>query len=478
MGHGGVTRAQESGEITRDCPLTSLQTQGQLVGQSYDLYLLTEGLPRAAEAVLYQQDSGAGESCRQIGRVTVGGEAYARLGTLTMAPGPHLHTYYLDVPQSSDAYAASVLFIPTESAPCSSPANCQISFAGASLDLQPRQVSLNTGRLRLGVLDSPSSLTVDKVVYSVDNRPVYISSELKAFNLNYVSGGEHTLQRRVFLSSGHILLSSEVVQHGSSGNVFYFLTAQYYRYRSIVNILFILIIGPLIALGIFGFIYLRRQRKKWQYDHTANIIADAEAQRNAFLAELNAAPREEGFRDLLWKFKWWITGLFGTLAVILFVNAAMFSLFTVDGPSMQPTFKNGSKRVLQKLPVSFAKLNGTVFLPKRGDAVVLSHTETNLLSTIPTQVESGFVVKRVIGLPGERVVVKGSVIEVTDTRGRTFNPDTEGGWSLAEGLTGSYLADVTLGDNELFVVGDNRMESIDSRSYGPVKATDVVGRAL
>ena len=89
---------------------------------------------------------------------------------------------------------------------------------------------------------------------------------------------------------------------------------------------------------------------------------------------------------------------------------------------------------------------------------------------------SELIVKRVIGLPGERVTVKGDVITVYNAATPSgFSPDAGRSYHPIGRSDQSLDIDITLGVDELFVVGDNRPVSIDSRDTGPVKISDVVG---
>lgn len=153
------------------------------------------------------------------------------------------------------------------------------------------------------------------------------------------------------------------------------------------------------------------------------------------------------------------------LVMIMFV----FQSYVVDGSSMTPTLQNGNRVFILKLPKTVSNLQGKEFIPSRHEIIVFkkpSDPDTQLI-------------KRVIGLPGDRVVVQDGKITVynADYPGG-FNPDadTSYGPTLAE-TTGNV--DVVVGDNELFVCGDNRSPggSLDSRSgLGLVPVQNIVGR--
>ncbi len=164
--------------------------------------------------------------------------------------------------------------------------------------------------------------------------------------------------------------------------------------------------------------------------------------------------------------------------ILLFVLAPLFALFmilfvfqsyVVDGSSMEPTLQNGNRVFILKLPKTVSSLQGKVFIPTRHEVIVFKKP-----SDPSTQL-----IKRVIGLPGDHVVVKDSQITIFNSEHpEGFNPDadTEYGATL-EPTSGE--ADITVGPNELFVCGDNRAPggSLDSRTgVGLVPVENIVGR--
>ena len=142
----------------------------------------------------------------------------------------------------------------------------------------------------------------------------------------------------------------------------------------------------------------------------------------------------------------------------LFINSYIFRVYSVVGASMEPTMHTSDRLFVNKLPVTFAKLTGHNYLPKRDQIIVFK----NPIEYIMPGEE--FIVKRVIGLPGERVVVSdGSITVFNDEHPDGFNPDNniQGPQSPTSGNV-----DITVPGDELFVSGDNRIgnHSLDSRS--------------
>lgn len=164
-------------------------------------------------------------------------------------------------------------------------------------------------------------------------------------------------------------------------------------------------------------------------------------------------------------------GLF-VLAILiaLFVKAYVVQPYVVDGQSMESTLQNNDRLLVNKLPKTFAGLSGHPYVPKRGDIIVFNQ------SGLPGFDGSKQLIKRVIGLPGDRVVIKdGSIIIINAKNPKGFNPDKVIGYSINSPQTLGNV-DVTISRNQIFVCGDNRDHSEDSRYFGPVDISKIVGK--
>ncbi len=147
-----------------------------------------------------------------------------------------------------------------------------------------------------------------------------------------------------------------------------------------------------------------------------------------------------------------------SLFTVYVIRTFLVQPFLVSGASMEPNFQNGNYLLIDELSYRFRE-------PKRGEVVVFRYPGD----------ESVFYIKRIVGLPGERVVVSGGEVKIFNT----VNPQ---GFVIQE----SYIPDnvKTLGrvDTELkpeefFVLGDNRYYSFDSRSWGSVARDEIIGFA-
>ncbi|TAH34238.1 signal peptidase I [Candidatus Saccharibacteria bacterium] len=163
------------------------------------------------------------------------------------------------------------------------------------------------------------------------------------------------------------------------------------------------------------------------------------------------------------------------IAVLL--TMFVFQSYQVDGPSMQETLHNNDRLIVWKLPRTWARITGHQYVPKRGDIIIFSQSN---LSQYGDAADSKQLVKRVIGLPGDHVVVKDGVITVYNKEHPNgFQPDA----TLPYGKDGaipttSDNVDVTLKDDQLFVSGDNRSNSLDSRIFGPISTDQVIGKLV
>jgi signal peptidase I len=135
----------------------------------------------------------------------------------------------------------------------------------------------------------------------------------------------------------------------------------------------------------------------------------------------------------------------------------------VWGESMEPNFYTGERVLVEKVTKHLKDY-------ERGDVVVL-HPPSN---------DSIDYIKRVVGLPGEQIkIIDCSVFILKD--GETFEltePYLQGGTCTTGGpeiREGRFLS---LGENEYFVIGDNRANSADSRYFGSVDGSRIIGKAI
>jgi signal peptidase I len=166
--------------------------------------------------------------------------------------------------------------------------------------------------------------------------------------------------------------------------------------------------------------------------------------------------------------------LFAAFLLALFIITFIFRSYQVDGPSMETTLRNNDKLIIWKVPRSWSDITHHDYIPARGDIVVFNEKGLGQFG----QQDKKQLIKRVIGLPGDRVVVKdGSVTVYNKEHPQGFNPDKTLPYGKNNAIPEtSGNVDVVLGPHQIFVCGDNRPDSLDSRSFGPINADQLVGK--
>lgn len=174
-----------------------------------------------------------------------------------------------------------------------------------------------------------------------------------------------------------------------------------------------------------------------------------------------------------------IKGIISTISILIIaplialsLTAFVFQSYEVDGPSMETTLQNQDRLIVYKLPRTISRLTGHEYVPKRAEIIIFTRQDSfEFGSAKPRQL-----IKRVIALPGERVVVKDGVITVYNKdKPDGFEPDEIAAYGKVISSTAGDI-DLTVPDGDIYVCGDNRPQSLDSRSFGPVPVKDIVGR--
>lgn len=173
-----------------------------------------------------------------------------------------------------------------------------------------------------------------------------------------------------------------------------------------------------------------------------------------------------------------ILSTFGILLIApvlaIFITIFIFQSYEVYGQSMETTLQNGDRLIVQKLSKNWSKVRGREYIPQRGEIVVFD--KPSALSNAGEDVDH--LIKRVIGLPGERVVVTGGKITIYNAAyPEGFDPDKD--QEFAKDITTTPgEVDITVGSGEIFVSGDNRTNSLDSRMFGAINVDLITGIAI
>jgi signal peptidase I len=165
----------------------------------------------------------------------------------------------------------------------------------------------------------------------------------------------------------------------------------------------------------------------------------------------------------------WLARIFELVKVVIILtmlgylaHVFIITLFIVDGASMEPNFFDKEYMMVDKISYNF-------FAPKRGDVVIFSY---------PGEPNKKFI-KRIIGLPGDTIEIKND---------RVYLENKKYSGVLTESFLPSEMPTPTeteqtsilrkVGSNEYFVMGDNRLNSSDSRIWGLLPKENIIGKAL
>ena len=163
----------------------------------------------------------------------------------------------------------------------------------------------------------------------------------------------------------------------------------------------------------------------------------------------------------------WVVVIVGAVGLALLIKAFLFQAYYIPSPSMNPTLFEGDRILVNKLSYKLHSVN-------RGDLIVFDTPEASGKDDL---------IKRVIGLPGEFVNVEEERIEIDGgLLLEPYLPLSSNIKSFATPVNCVNRPNENYGcripDDHVFVMGDNRSNSRDSRFFGPVPIEDVKGRAF
>ncbi|HEX4905255.1 MAG TPA: signal peptidase I [Acidimicrobiales bacterium] len=169
-----------------------------------------------------------------------------------------------------------------------------------------------------------------------------------------------------------------------------------------------------------------------------------------------ATPDEErhgGVRNVVE----WVAIIVGALAVALIVKTFLIQAFFIPSLSMYPTLDEGDRVLVNKLSYKLHDVH-------RGDLVVFERPKGQPESEIKD------LIKRVIGLPGETIEAREGTVYID---GKALEESY-----LVDGITTDNLPRQVIAKGHVFVMGDNRSDSADSRVFGAIDEDSIVGRAF
>lgn len=184
-------------------------------------------------------------------------------------------------------------------------------------------------------------------------------------------------------------------------------------------------------------------------------------------------------KKVLTEIKSWIFSILGAFFIVVLLNSKVFARVQVQQSSMESTLFSNQQLIVDKLSYNFTE-------PKRGDIIIflenkqkgsiiddslmfINHIKSLLLNTNIDKKE--LLVKRVIGVPGDEVNIKDGYVYIN---GQRLNEP----YVKEQTVIKELKLPIRVGENKLFVLGDNRPVSKDSRVFGLIDYKQVEGKAL
>jgi len=144
------------------------------------------------------------------------------------------------------------------------------------------------------------------------------------------------------------------------------------------------------------------------------------------------------------------------LAIVIPIRYFLFQPFVIQGSSMEPNFHEADYLIVNELSYRFRQ-------PERGEVVVFKY---------PLDTTKRFI-KRIVGLPGETVEIRGGNVIVTGTDGKAATLSEN---YIPSNLKAPDMPAYKLSDGQYFVLGDNRPYSSDSQDWGELPQRDIIGK--
>ena len=163
---------------------------------------------------------------------------------------------------------------------------------------------------------------------------------------------------------------------------------------------------------------------------------------------------ETSFRiRMIREIKEWSIALVAAVIIAMLIQTYIYAQSEVHNVSMQNTLVAGQRLIEDKWTYRF-------HMPRHGDIVIINEPESEVR-----------LVKRVIALPGDHLDVREGFVYLNGEQVKE---------PYSKGLTntGRYSLPITIAQGQLFVMGDNRENSYDSREFGPIAITSIEGRAV
>ena len=440
---------------------------------TYDVYVKLGKVGQTASVSGYVRFDDGSTTCGDIGTTEASGNEWRKLGTYTDIDGDAQTVLQLSstvlngVP---NANRPSLMLVSHQNPVCVPAVQCETTYAGQKVYITPTSQPTNDYALNIIQPRSLDNDTVTKVEYYADNERLYETKDLKEFDTSLSPNYANKLYRVIYFASGQKAISEQAAPGPHMDSLWVFTVRTFEKYQQSAVVLLAVIGVLMVIYGSRAFVRAKGRRHMWRVAHGLE-----QQQTTTMLSARQIALNTR--RDKIISIAEKLSLVVGTaMVVVIILSMAIIQVGTVSGHSMDTAFQDGQKILVNKLPVTFANLNGTAYTPKRGEVVIAyPNFGTNLAEDKILNEET--IIKRVLGLPGERIVVdNGKLTIYNDEHKSGFDPTVGATWAshIQQDESTDYI-EVTLGKNEVFLCGDNRPVSIDSRFNGPIATSQIVG---
>ncbi len=452
-----------------------LEVLGAVINVPVDTYDIYVKLAREGQVAQVQVTiPGDSATCNTIGQTVANGNEWTKLdGTIGSDGSDILFNLTSNDLDQGYEYDRPTLMLVSQTNPACVPTDeCFVMVDGQSAALEPSTGDTDTGTLQIFYAQSIEGQTIKEVRYYVDGLYMYKTAQLEPFNQQSIPYYGRSTSRVIEFESGQTAVIEAAVPIGSSDGPMAMLMRSVVKYQS-----FLIWVGVIIGLVIIFHIvhHIIRaiaHRRYWLYAH--GLIKEEPAEPITASKLYHIYQRDKIRRIAKGLGTIAFIGVLG-IGIVLVLDTYVVRLISISGSSMEQSLHDGDRAVVDKVGVTFARINQTDFTPERGQVVA-----SYLLSRFSTEADisdEDLMIKRVVGLPGERVVIEGNDITIYNSQSpEGFDPAEFAPWAdqVIPEMDTKRL-DIKLGTDEVFVIGDNRPVSVDSRSNGPVALRNIIG---
>ena len=407
-----------------DSSYVSFTAMSRVNEGDYDLYtkLTTRGQTANVEAYTKVSDDRPETKCQKVGSVEANSDSWVKVGTVSIGSGLSDTIFQLSSKDFSGSLSANrpmLMAVSKGDSTCVPIKECYVKIAGAIGYILPPGTLSDQSSLRFFKVVNPNTDTLLGVTYYVDGKAVNSSKRLQSFDLRYVTHNEQSLMSVLDYASGQRIVIEQSPPSSYSDNFFNYIFRLYGTspglFSLIIGILALALAATSVLLGVRAY----NKRMAWRRAHgfEEDIVADVSYSEEQY---------ERGERHIKILNRAKIASLisFGIIVIvvlILIVNNFMLIMYKVDGKSMTNTFTDGSWQFVNRIPVTVAHMSSREYTPTRGEVVVVHKVYGIVDSELEVQSGDSFIIKRVLGLPGEKVVIKDGVITIYNKEFLSYN---------------------------------------------------------